>query len=142
MLRISTRVSLRTQLEQSVRAGREVLGNRRLRALQLAGLGSTLGTWAYGVALPVYAYHAGGAKTVGIIFFARFAVAACCAPFLAVLADRWSRRQVMLSADIIRIGVVGGMATIAFLHGPSLPVFVLAVCSTAVSSAFPAAQAA
>jgi MFS family permease len=48
----------------------------------------------------------------------------------------------MLSADVIRIGVIGGMATIAFLHGPSLPVFVLAVCSTAISSAFPAAQAA
>ena len=130
------------RLDESRRAVREVLGNRRLRALQLAGLGSTLGTWAYGVALPVYAYHAGGARTVGLIFFARFAAAAACAPWLALLADRWSRRQVMLSADVIRIGLVGGMATLAFLHAPALPVFVLAVCSTAVSSAFYPAESA
>ena len=135
-------MSLRGQLDESLRAGRNVLGNGALRSLQLAGLGSTLGTWAYSVALPVYAYHAGGARTVGIIFFARFAAAALCAPWLAVLADRWSRRQVMLAADVIRIGVIGGMAVLAFLHSPPLPIFVLAVCSTAVSSAFPPAQAA
>jgi MFS family permease len=135
-------VALGQQLDQSRRAAREVLANRQLRNLQLAGLGSTLGTWAYGVALPVYAFHAGGAKTVGIIYFARFATAAVCAPWLSLLADRWSRRQVMLWADVTRIGLVGGMAALAFLHAPSLPVFVLAVCSTAVSSSFVPAQAA
>jgi MFS family permease len=129
-------------LSQSLRAIRGVLGNRLLRSVQLAGLGSMMGTWAYGIALPVYAYHAGGAKTVGIIYFARFAVAAACAPWLGLLADRWSRRQVMVSADLARVGLIGTMAVLAFLHAPALPVFVLAVCSTVVSSAFPPAQAA
>lgn len=125
-----------------MRAAGEVFANPRLRALQLAGVGSTLGTWAYAVALPVYAYHAGGAKAVGIVFFARFAVAAAAAPWLALLADRWSRRQVMVSADLVRVAIFAGMTALAALGAPALPVFVLAVSSTAVSSAFQPAQAA
>jgi len=131
-----------TRIAQSLRAAGEVFANPRLRALQLAGAGSTLGTWAYGVALPVYAYHAGGAKAVGIVFFARFAVAAAAAPWLALLADRWSRRQVMVSADLVRVALFGGMTALAALGAPALPVYVLAVSSTAVSSAFQPAQAA
>jgi MFS family permease len=135
-------VSFTRQLAQSLRAIREVFRNPHLRSLQLAGTGSTLGAWAYAVALPVYAYHAGGARLVGIVYFARFAAGAACAPWLALLADRWSRRQVMVSADLIRMGIFAGMGALAFLHAPSWPVFVLAVCSTAVSSAFPPAEAA
>ena len=132
----------RRYLGESLRALRAVAANRRLRSLQIAGAGSTLGTWAYAVGLPVYAYHAGGARAVGLIFFARFALAAIFSPWLALLADRWSRRQVMLTADLLRVGLLGGMAAIAFLHGPALPVFVLAVSSTIVSSTFPPAQSA
>jgi len=46
----------------SLQAFGSVFANPRVRNVQLAGVGSTLGTWAYGVALPVYAYHAGGAR--------------------------------------------------------------------------------
>ena len=50
----------------SLRAVAKVFGNPRVRSLQLAGAGSTLGTYAYAVALPIYAYHSGGARTVGL----------------------------------------------------------------------------
>ena len=97
----------------SLRAFGKVFGNRQVRNVQLAGVGSTLGTWAYAVALPVYAYHSGGARAVGLLFFARFVLAALAAPWLGVLADRWSRRQLMLSADLIRCAIIAGMTAVA-----------------------------
>jgi len=72
----------------SLRAFAKVFANPRVRSLQIAGAGSTLGTYAYAVALPVYAYHSGGARTVGLLFFARFVLAALAAPWLGLLADR------------------------------------------------------
>lgn len=126
----------------SFRAFGRVFANRKVRNVQIAGVGSTLGTWAYAVALPVYAYHAGGARAVGFLFFARFMLSALAAPWLGVLADRWSRRRLMLTADVIRCGIFAGMTAVASAGGSSWIVFVLAVTSTIVSSAYPPAQAA
>jgi len=57
-------------MRESLRAFGAVFRNVRLRRLQLAGAGSTLGSWAYGVGLAVYAYDAGGARWVGLVYFA------------------------------------------------------------------------
>src|SRR5438552_8359947 len=126
----------------SLRAFGKVFGNRRVRNVQIAGVGSTLGTWAYAVALPVYAYHSGGARAVGLLFFARFVLAALAAPWLGVRADRWSRRQLMLSADLIRCAIFVGMTVVASAGGSAYVVYVLAVTSTVVSSSYTPAQAA
>jgi MFS family permease len=126
----------------SLRAFGRVFANPRVRNVQIASVGSTLGTWAYAVALPVYAYHAGGARAVGLLFFARFMLSALAAPWLGVLADRWSRRRLMLTADVVRCGIFAGMTAVASAHGSSWIVFALAVTSTIVSSAYPPAQAA
>jgi len=130
------------QLLESLRAFTLTFRNRELRSLQLAGIGSTLGTWAYLVALAVYAYHAGGARAVGLIAFVRWGLAAGVAPWLALVADRVSRRRVMLAADLTRVALAGGMAALAALDGPSLAVYALAVFVSIVSTAFPPAQAA
>jgi len=127
---------------ESLRAFGAVFANQNLRRLQLAGIGSTLGGWAYGVALAVYVYHAGGARAVGILYAVRWGVGAVTAPWLAILADRRSRRAVMLGSDVARVAILGAMAAIAYAHGPYLPVFVLSVVSTGVSSAFIPAQSA
>ncbi len=119
-----------------------VFANPRVRNVQLAGAGSTLGVWAYGVALPVYAYHAGGARAVGLLFFARFVLAALASPWLGLLADRWSRRSVMLWSDIIRCGLMAGMTAVAIVGGNAYVVYVLAIASTVVASAWGPAQAA
>ena len=87
-------------------------------------MGSTLGTYAYGVALPVYAYHAGGARAVGLVFFARLGLGALAAPWLGVLADRWSRRRLMLAADLIRCGIFVGMTAVASAGGNAFGVSV------------------
>src|SRR3954468_11061710 len=99
---------------ESLRAFGAVFRNRRLRRLQLAGAGSTLGSWAYGVGLAVYAYDAGGARAVGILYCVRWTAAAAFAPWLAVLADRFSRRRVMVATDLIRVGLLGVMAALAW----------------------------
>ena len=117
----------------SLRAFAEVFANPRVRNVQLADVGSTLGTWAYGVALPIYAYHAGGARAVGLLFFARFVLAALAAPWLGLLADRWSRRQLMLTADIIRAAIFAGVTAVAIAGGSAYIVYVLAVTSTIIS---------
>jgi MFS family permease len=130
------------QYAASLRAFAKVFANPRVRNIQLAGVGSMLGTWAYAVALPVYAYHAGGARAVGLLFFARFVLAALAAPWLGVLADRWSRRQLMLTADLVRCGIFAAMTAVASGGGSAYIVYALAVLSTIVSGAYAPAQAA
>jgi MFS family permease len=126
----------------SLEAFRKVFANPRVRNLQIAGAGSTLGIWAYGVALPVYAYHNGGARAVGLLFFARFVLAALAGPLLGVVADRWSRRRVMLSADLLRCGTLAGMTAVASAGGSAYAIYVLAVTSTVIGVAYAPAQAA
>jgi MFS family permease len=129
-------------MTQTLRSFGAVFSNPGLRRLQLAGVGSTLGTWAYGVGIAVYAYHAGGARAVGILFAARWGAGAIAAPWLSVLADRGSRRQVMLAADLARAAIMGSIAALAFLHAGYAPVFVLAVLATMTTSIFAPAQGA
>jgi MFS family permease len=126
----------------SLQAFRRVFANRKVRKLQIAAVGSTLGSWAYAVALPVYAYHAGGARAVGILFFLRFVLAALAAPWLGVAADRWSRRRLMLMTDLVRAGLCGGMTAVAVTGGNAYAVYVLAVMSSVASVAYGPAQGA
>ena len=130
------------RLAASVRAFASVFANKSVRRVQLAGVGSTLGTYAYAVALPVYAYHAGGARAVGLLFFARLGLGALAAPWLGVLADRGSRRRVMLTADLVRVGIFAGMTAVASAGTSAYWVYVLAVSSTVISGSYPPAQAA
>jgi len=98
-----------------------------LRRLQLAGAGSTLAIWANSIAIAVYAYNEDGAKAVGIVFFARWALAALFAPWLALLADRVSRRRVMLTVDLSRASIVACITVVALTGGPSIATYALAV---------------
>jgi MFS family permease len=126
----------------SLRAFAQVFANPRVRNVQLADVGSTLGTWAYGVALPVYAFHSGGTRAVGLLFFARFVFAALAAPWLGLLADRRSRRQLMLIADVVRAAIFAGVTVIVIMGGSAYIVYVLAITSTIISGSYPPAQAA
>lgn len=131
-----------SRASESLSAFSSSFSNPQLRRLQLAGAGSTLGSWAYGVALAVYAYHAGGVRAVGLLLFARWALAAALAPWLALLADRGSRRRVMLVSDLSRLALVGGMAALAAAHGAAFAVYALAIASSVAATAFQPAQAA
>ena len=126
----------------SLQAFGRVFANPRVRNVQIAGAGSTLGIWAYGVALPVYAYHAGGARAVGLLFFARFVLAALASPWIGILVDRWSRRRVMLASDFVRCGLMVAMTVVATSGGNAYAVYVLAVASTVAAVSWIPAQAA
>jgi MFS family permease len=136
-----TVAALRGAIE-SLRAFGAVFSNPSLRRLQLAGVGSTLGGWAYSVGLAVYVYEQGGTRAVGLVYFARWGSAALCAPWLALLADRMSRRQVMVAADVIRAGLVGAMTACAAAGTGVWPVIALAVAASIVTTVFQPAQGA
>jgi len=126
----------------SLQAFGRVFSNPRVRNLQLAGAGSTLGVWAYGVALPVYAYRSGGARAVALLFFARFVLAALASPWIGVLVDRWSRRRVMLTSDLLRCGILAAMTVVATSGGNAYAIYVLAIVSTIIAVAYNPAQSA
>jgi MFS family permease len=127
---------------ESLRAFGAVFANPSLRRLQIAGLGSTLGGWVYGVGLAVYAYEVGGARLVGLLLCARWGTSAVCAPWLGLLADRFPRRRVMVTADLVRVVLVGLMAVLAAAGQSFWAIFVLAVLTTIASTAFSPAQGA
>lgn len=129
-------------LVDSANAFRGVFRNRDLRRLQLAWAGSMIGTWAYGIALVVFAYEAGGARAVGIVGFARWTAAALAAPFAGVAGDRFPRVRVMVATDVIRAAALVAAAAAAFTDSPELIVYVLAGVVSVTGTAFRPAQAA
>ena len=134
--------AVRQRLAESLAAFRSVFGNPNLRRIQLALVGSVLGFWAYYVALAVYAYEAGGAAGVGLVALIRTIPSAVASPFTALLADRYSRRRVMLVTTFLRAATVAAAAAVALADGPAAVVYTLAGVMTVLSTAFRPAQAA
>jgi MFS family permease len=133
---------LREHLGDSFRALREVFRNRSLRRLQLAWAGSIIGSWAYTVALVVYAYRHGGASAVGLVGVIRWLPAAAASPLAAVLGDRYPRVPVMLGADLLRAAGLAAMAACVLTDAPVFAVYVLASAVAVTTTAFQPAQAA
>lgn len=129
-------------LLESWRAFGSVFVNADLRRIELAWAGSNIGTWAYGVALAVFAYQADGAYAVGLVGLIRFLVAGAVAPLTGVLGDRYRRAGVMAFSDLSRAAAITGMALAAMSDGPPAVVYGLSVFVTAASTAFRPAQAA
>jgi MFS family permease len=130
------------QLADSGVAFRDVFRNEGLRRIELAWAASIVGTWAYGIAVIVYAYEQGGATAVGVVGLARWFSAACASPFAAVLGDRYDRRWVMASSDIARAALIAGAAVAVFADASPFVVYVLAVLVSVVATAFRPAEAA
>jgi MFS family permease len=129
-------------LAESGRAFQDVFRNPALRRLQLAWAASILGTWAYGIAVVVYAYEQGGARAVGLVGLARWLAAAVASPFAALLGDRYDRRWVMVASNLARAGLIGGAALAAYSGAPPIVVYVLAALVGIAATAFRPAQAA
>jgi len=130
------------QLAESGAAFREVFRNAALRRIQLAWAASILGTWAYGIAVVVYAYEHGGATAVGVVGLARWVAAAAASPFAALLGDRYDRRLVMVASDLARVLLIAGAAVAAFSGAPPIVVYVLAGLVGVAATAFRPAEAA
>ena len=133
---------LLSELSDSLAAFRGVFRNPALRRLQLAWAGSIIGTWAYGIAVVVYAYDQGGAKAVGIVGLVRWLAAAAASPFAALLGDRYDRRLVMVCSDLARALLIGGAAVAAYSGAPPIIVYVIAALVGVAATAFHPAEAA
>jgi MFS family permease len=133
---------LRAKLAESAAAFKGNFANPQLRRLQLAGMGSVMGTWAYSVAVAVYAYEAGGAKAVGIVTLIRTIPSAIAAPFLATMADRLPRVPVMAASNFGRAAVVGLAGAIVLAHGPEWAVYALAGLASVIGTVFLPAESA
>lgn len=119
---------------------RTVFRNRNLRRVNLALAGSMIGDWAYATAIAVWAYGVGGATAVGIWATIRLASLALVTPFTSAMADRYPRRTIMISCDLIRAVLVFSVAGLVELDAPSAFVFVLATLSSLAGSPFRPAQ--
>ncbi|MFL5966950.1 MAG: MFS transporter [Gaiellaceae bacterium] len=130
------------KLRQSLAAFREVFRNVGLRRLQLAFAGSIIGTWAYSIAIVVYAYDQGGATAVGIVTAARFTLAAAASPFASILGDRYDRRWVMVASDATRALFLALTGVAAVANAPSWIVYVLSGLVAIAVTPFRPAEAA
>ena len=120
----------------------EVFRDRDLRHVQLAFVGSVIGSWAYGVALAVYAYGADGAAGVGLAALIRTIPSALAGPFVAALGDRFARVRVMIGSDLTRAVFFVGAAVAVMADAPSLLVYALASLVMIAGTAFHPAQSA
>ncbi|MFZ4720599.1 MAG: MFS transporter [Ilumatobacteraceae bacterium] len=130
------------QVRESWHAVKDVFRNPSLRRINLALAGSLVGDAAQFVAFAVLAYEIGGAGLVGAFSVARYLVSAVFGPFVAVLADRFDRRRVMIAADVARAALTTGAAVLVFADAPILPVFLLFMFTSLLGTLFRPAQAA
>src|ERR671931_2049666 len=134
--------ALRRQLLDSVRAFKGIYSNQSLRRIQLAWIGSSVGTWGYVGALMVYAYRQGGPGAVGLVGLIRWFPAAVAAPFGGMVGDRFPRLRVMVGSDLLRMTALAVAAVTIALNAPAVIVYLLAIVVTGVSQVYQPAQAA
>lgn len=134
--------AIRSAVADTGRSLKEVFRSRNLRRIQLAFAASIIGDWAYSTAVIVWAYDVGGAKAVGAWAAIRLLLMAVTAPFAAGLADKYSRKLIMIFADLARAAFVVAATACLFMDTPAAPIFVLATITGLFGSVFRPAQAA
>ena len=121
---------------------RDALATPDLRRLQLSSVASSTGGWAFMVALSVYAYEAGGAAAVGLAALVRMLPAGLAAPFVGLVADRRSRRDVLVASSAGRAVVVAAITAAVAAPAPLAVVLALAALLTVLQTAQRPGQAA
>ena len=132
----------RQRVAEPFEAFASIWRNRALRRLEYAWVGSIIGTWAYAIALGVYAYHVGGAAAVGIAGLIRTLPTIMFGAFAASLGDRYRRVRVMVCSDLVRAVLFGAGAACIALEGPAAAVYIVGGLIMLAGSPFRPAQAA
>jgi hypothetical protein len=125
-----------------VAALRSVLANRDLARLLGAFAASALGSWALMIALSLYAYKEDGVRAVGIAVLVRMAPSVFVASYGAMLADRHSRRRMLVAGGAARAALAAGLAVVVAAGGPFAVVLGLAALTNIAGIAHKPAQAA
>ena len=116
--------------------------NRGFRFLWLGQVVSQMGDWFDTVAVYTIALKlTGSSRSVALIMVARFLPTVVLSPLAGVIADRFSRRAIMIGSDIVRAFVVLGFL---FVRRPDQMwlVYVLTVFQLAFSTFFEPAKTA
>ena len=119
-----------------------VLRNADLRRLELAWAFSIVSTWAYSIAVVVFAFTEGGATAVGVVGLLRWVAAGVISPFAALLADRYDRRAVMIASDLLRAVLIAAAAASVLADASAAIVYVLATLVSVAGTPFRPAEAA
>ncbi|HET9079806.1 MAG TPA: MFS transporter [Trebonia sp.] len=114
---------------------RAALRHRDFRVL-LAGQGlSQVGDFLYNVALIALVYQrTGSALWAGVTSAARIVPMLVAGPFGGIVADRFSRRRVMVACDLTRLALMLALALVAAWHLPVVLAPVLAALATAAAA--------
>src|SRR5436189_2925382 len=96
-------VKARAEQPPTVGYGALLRGNRGFRFLWLGQVVSQMGDWFDTIAVYTIALRlTGSSRSVALIMVARFLPSVVMGPLSGVVADRFSRRSIMISADIVR----------------------------------------
>ena len=112
-----------------------VTRNRNLRIAQLSSFAAWTGEFLFLTAMTVYAYEQNGAAGVGVIGFLRVLPSTFALPLLGALADRMSRRLLLMIMTGLRAATAAGAAAAAAADLP-LVVYALVTLSTICFSAY------
>jgi len=98
------------------------LGDRDFRLYFVGEVLSTAGSGLHIVALGWYLLdRTGSATSVALVWALGLGSGIFMLPFAGPLADRYPRRRLAVSADVVRLVLVGTMAALAYAGSPSLP---------------------
>jgi len=130
------------RISETLGAFGSVYSNPGLRRLQLAWGSSLAGSWAYVVALAVFAYREHGAYAVGALAVARWVSAGVASPMAGVIGDRYPRVRVSVASNLVR-GAAMAVAGVAILADTSpFLVYGLAVAASLAGTVASPAEAA
>ncbi len=134
-------MSLR-QLRASLGSLGAVFGNPDLARLVLGWTGTTFATWAFAIALGVYAFNEGGPTAVGVAAVVRVLPGALASPFAGLLGDRHSRRLVLVVSSALSGVAIAAAATAVAIGAPNWAVYAIAGIFTVASTAYVPAEGA
>lgn len=116
---------------------RNALRNRDFRLIAGALTESAMGDWAYSVAYVVYVYsQTHSAAWVSASTLVRIIPRFAMAPYAGVVAEKYERVRVLMSADLIRCVQLALIAVVMAFHGPVLLVLAIAFTVQIVSTVY------
>jgi MFS family permease len=119
---------------------RRALAHRDLRLLFGGLIVSAAGSWAYNVALIVYAFQeTHSAAWVAAATLGRFIPTLLTQSYAGVVAERFERVRVMVSADLLCALWMSVVAALAAVHAPVLAVLLFAALTSVTAGVYPPA---
>jgi predicted MFS family arabinose efflux permease len=107
------------------------------RALLVGLAVSQTGDWLYNLALVTMVYQrTGSVMWAGVATGARVVPMVVLGPAAGVIADRFSRRAVMVVADLLRLALMLGLALVAVAHLPIALAPVIAALATTAGTPY------